>query len=156
MKRLTKVSAYIFYALITIILIVMGLFFWRGSMKDVLVSNHWNPANLDYLFALIVISFAMTLILILASFIMHVCILIKSHGIKVLKYAIGCLFLIALLIVTWLLGNGKILIRGAELSLYNTKGWLKISDMFIYSIEILLSITVLLIIVSYIKRKFVD
>lgn len=155
MKRLTKVSAYIFYALITIILIVIGLFFWGGSMKELLVSNHWNPANLDYLFALIVIFFAMTLILILASFIMHVCILIKSHGIKVLKYAIGCLFLIALLIVTWLLGNGKIL-GGAELSIYNTKGWLKISDMFIYSIEILLSITVLLIIVSYIKRKFVD
>lgn len=155
MKRLTKISTYIFYALIAIILLVIGLFFFGGSMKEKLVPDNWNPDNLDYLFALIAIFFSMTLILILASFIMHVCTLIKGHGIKVLKYAIGCLSLIALLIVTWLLGNGKILGRG-ELSIYNTRGWLKTSDMFIYSIEILLSITVLLIIVSYIKRKFVD
>ena len=81
----------------------------------------------------------------------------KDYFRKVLHSLISIVMLILLLFVTYQIGSGEPLAIPGYQGNENTYYWLKISDMWIYSIFVLLGLTILSILVgiiwSYLKKR---
>ena len=134
MSKLTyKASYYALYAMFAIILIVMGVFFFGGDATgDAVIPGvdpeMWQPAQTD---ALLYLMYAL-------------------FGIAIAATVIAAVFQFG---VAWAMGDGTPMnIPGYDGS-DNVPFWLKITDMFLYSIYILLFVTIVAIIASGIKKK---
>ena len=139
MSKLTyKASYYALYAMFAVILIVMVLFFLGGSATgDAAIPGidpeMWQPAQTDALLYLIYALFGI--------------------AIAATKSLLGLVLMVVVLFVTWAIGDGTPMnIRGYE-GADNVTFWLKITDMFLYTIYILLFVTIVAIITSGIKKK---
>ena len=144
MSKLTyKASYYALYAMFAIILIVMGIFFFGGDATgDAVIPGvdpeMWQPAQTDALLYLMYALFGIA---------------IKDNPASAIKSLLGLVLLVVVLIIAWAMGSGTPMnIPGYE-GTDNVYFWLKLTDMFLYSIYILLFVTVVAIIVSGIKKK---
>ena len=70
-----------------------------------------------------------------------------------IKSLLGLVLLVVVLVVAWSMGDGTPMQIQGYSGTDNVPFWLKITDMFLYSIYILLFVTVVAIIVSGIKKK---
>ena len=78
---------------------------------------------------------------------------LKDNPAGAIKSLLGLVLLVVVLIIAWAMGSGTPMnIPGYE-GTDNVYFWLKLTDMFLYSIYILLFVTVVAIIVSGIKKK---
>ena len=78
---------------------------------------------------------------------------LKDNPASAIKSLLGLVLLVVVLIIAWAMGSGTPMnIPGYE-GTDNVYFWLKLTDMFLYSIYILLFVTVVAIIVSGIKKK---
>ncbi len=78
---------------------------------------------------------------------------LKDNPASAIKSLLGLVLLVVVLIIAWAMGSGTPMnIPGYE-GTDNVYFWLKLTDMFLYSIYILLFVTVVTIIVSGIKKK---
>ena len=152
MSKLTyKASYYALYAMFAIILIVMGIFFFGGDATgDAVIPGvdpeMWQPAQTDVLFGLAV---AATIIAAVFQFGAA----LKDNPAGAIKSLLGLVLLVVVLVVAWAMGDGTPMnIPGYDGS-DNVPFWLKITDMFLYSIYILLFVTIVAIIASGIKKK---
>ena len=152
MSKLTyKASYYALYAMFAIILIVMGIFFFGGDATgDAVIPGvdpeMWQPAQTD---ALLYLMYALFGIAIAATVIAA----LKDNPASAIKSLLGLVLLVVVLIIAWAMGSGTPMnIPGYE-GTDNVYFWLKLTDMFLYSIYILLFVTVVAIIVSGIKKK---
>lgn len=154
MSKLTyKVSYYVLYAMFAIILIILGLFYFSGEMATPLVADMSNPAQTDALLYLIYALFGLAVAATLVAAIFQFGSALKDNPKGAIKSLLGLILLIVVLVVAWSMGSGETLtIQGYE-GTDNVPFWLKLTDMFLYTIYFLLVVTVVAIIGSSIKKK---
>lgn len=153
-----KVSYYVLYAMFAVILVVLGLFYFGGDAQGNAVLTNvdtemWQPAQTDTLLFLIYGLLFLAVVATVVAFLFQFGAALKDNPVKALKSLIGVIILAVVVIVAWAMGSDQPLnIPGYEGS-DNVPFWLKITDMFLYSIYILFGATVLAIIFSSIKKK---
>lgn len=147
-----KVSYYVLYAIFAAIVVVLLLFYLGGEMSTPLVAQMANPAYTDALLYLMygLVGFAIlaTVIAFIAQFVSS----LKDNPKRALKSLIGLILVVALLVVTYSIGDPTPLnIIGYD-GTQNVPFWLKITDMFLYSLYTLLGLAVVAMIGSSIKK----
>ena len=145
-----KVSYYVLYVMFAIILVVLGLFYFGGDAQGdaVLMSvdaEMWQPAQTD---ALIYLMYVLFFIAIIATVVG----VVFQFG-SALKDNPGAVLLVAVVVISWAMGSEEPLVIPGYSGTENVPFWLKLTDMFLYSIYILFAGTILAIIFSSIKKK---
>lgn len=155
MSKLTyKLSYYVLYAMFAAILVVLGLFYMGGEMANPLVIEMQNPANTDTLLFLIYGLLGLAVVVTVIAFVYQFGTALKDNPMGAIKSLIGIILLVIVLVVTWSMGSGeKLVLQGYE-GTDNVPFWLKLTDMFLFTIYFLLGATVVAIIGSSLKKKF--
>lgn len=153
-----KVSYYVLYLMFAAILVVLGLFYFGGDAQgdSVLMSvdsEMWQPAQTDSLLYLIYVLFGFAVVATIVAFLFQFGSALKDNPGKALKSLAGVIILAAVVLGSWAMGSEKPLNIPGYDGTDNVPFWLKITDMFLYSIYILLGSTILAIIFSSIKKK---
>lgn len=144
-----KTSSYTLLALSAISLVVFALFFFGGHEIDAKDNKVYNFTDLliYWTYFLGLLSVGAVLFFVLKDFFAK----LASNPGEAIKSIAGPLALVALLVVTYLIGDTTPLKVNAEAERFNTEGWLKVSDMFIYSTYVLLCATIVAAIYGSIK-----
>lgn len=154
MSKLTyKISYYVLYAMFAVILVVLGLFYMGGEMGAPLVPEMSNPANTDALLYLMYGLFGIAVVVTVIAFVFQFGSALKDNPKGAVKSLIGILFLVAVLVISWVMGSDQALVLPGYDGTENVPFWLKLTDMFLYTIYFLFAVTVLAIIGSSIKKK---
>ena len=159
MSKLTyKVSYYALYAMIAVILIVLGLFYLGGNAQgaDAIAGvdpEMWQPANTNALLYLIYGLFGLAVAATVIAALFQFGTALKDNPANAIKSLLGLVLLVVVLIIAWAMGSSTPLDIPGYSGTDNVPFWLKLTDMFLYSIYILLFVTVVAIIVSGIKKK---
>ena len=159
MSKLTyKASYYALYAMFAIILIVMALFFLGGNATgDAVIPGvdpeMWQPAQTDSLLYLMYALFGLAVAATVLGAIFQFGAVLKDNPTNAIKSLLGLVLLVVVLVVAWTMGDGTPMQIPGYSGTDNVPFWLKLTDMFLYSIYILLFVTVVAIIISGIKKK---
>ena len=153
-----KVSYYVLYAMLAVILIVLGLFYFGGDAQGDAVlmsvdSEMWQPAQTEALLYLMYGLFGLAVVATVAAFLFQFGTALKDNPAKALKSLVGVIILAVVVVIAWAMGSGEPLNIPGYSGTDNVPFWLKIADMFLYTIYILLGATTLAIIASSIKKK---
>ncbi|ADV45227.1 hypothetical protein [Bacteroides helcogenes] len=153
-----KVSYYVLYAMLAAILVVLGLFYFGGDAQGdaVLMSvdaEMWQPAQTDALIYLMYGLFVVAIIATVVGVVFQFGAALKDNPGAALKSLIGLLILVAVVVVSWVMGSDEPLKIPGYSGTDNVPFWLKLTDMWLFSIYILFGATVLAIIFSSIKKK---
>ena len=150
MSKLTyRISYYALYAMFAIILIVIGLFFLGGDASG----DAWQPAQTDALLYLMYVLFGLAIAATVIAAVFQFGAALKDNPANAIKSLLGLVLLAVVLIVAWAMGDGTPMQIPGYSGTDNVPFWLKVTDMFLYSIYILLFVTVVAIIASGIKKK---
>ena len=133
-----KVSYYVFYVCIALILVVLGMFFGVGY-NETNAAGLVEPANTPALMYLMYGMFAVTVIATLIGAIAQFAGALKDNPKAAIKSLIGLILLIVLLIVTFNIGSSETVVLGDGTEFTDTF-LLKLSDMLIYSTYVLFGI----------------
>ena len=147
-----KVSYYALYVMFAIILVVLGMFFFGGDAQSV-DAEMWQPAHTDALIYLMYILFFVAIIATVVGVLFQFGAALKDNPGAALKSLIGLVILVAVVVISWTMGSEEPLVIPGYSGTENVPFWLKLTDMFLYSIYILFAGTVLAIIFSSIKKK---
>ena len=113
----------------------------------------WQPAQTDALLYLMYALFGIAIAATVIAAVFQFGAALKDNPASAIKSLLGLVLLVVVLIIAWAMGSGTPMnIPGYE-GTDNVYFWLKLTDMFLYSIYILLFVTVVAIIVSGIKKK---
>ena len=153
-----KVSYYALYAMFAIILIVMGIFFFGGDATgDAVIPGvdpeMWQPANTNALLMLIYGLFGLAVAATVVAAVFQFGAALKDSPANAIKSLLGLVLLVVVLIIAWAMGSGTPMNIPGYDGTDNVPFWLKLTDMFLYSIYILLFVTIVAIIASGIKKK---
>lgn len=155
MSKLTyKLSYYVLYAMFAVILIVLGLFYMGGEMTNPIVMEMSNPANTDALLYLIYGLFGLAIVVTVVAFLFQFGTALKDNPMGAVKSLIGILILVVVMVIAYSMGSGEALVLPGYDGTDNVPFWLKLTDMFLYTIYFLLAATVVAIIGSSLKKKF--
>lgn len=154
MKLSYKISYYILYALFAVILIVLGMFYFGGEMAEPVVPELSNPANTEALIYLMYVLLGSAIAVTVLAFVFQFGAALKENPVKAIKSLIGVLLLVAVLVVAWFSGSEEALVLPGYDGTDNVPFWLKLTDMFLYSIYFLLVVTIASMIFSTVKRRF--
>ena len=124
-----KVSYYVFYVCIALILVVLGMFYGVGY-SETNAAGLVEPANTPALMYLI------TVIATLVGAIAQFGGALKDNPKGAIKSLIGLILLIVLLIVTYNIGSSETVIMGGGTE-YTNVTMLKVTDMLLYSTYVL-------------------
>lgn len=135
-----KTSSTTLLVLIAISVIVFGVLFFGGHTFDAKENKVYNFTDLllYWTYALGCISVLTVLGFVLKDFFAK----LASNPGEAIKSIIGPIALVVLFIITYVIGDDTPLKLNDEAQKYNTPGWLKISDMMIYSTYVLLIATI--------------
>lgn len=153
-----RVSYYVLYVLFAAILVVLGLFYFGGDAQGNAVlmgvdPEMWQPAQTDSLLYLMYGLFALAVIAMVVAFILQFGSALKDSPVKALKSLLGFILMIVVMVVAWSMGSGETMnIPGYDGS-DNVPFWLKVTDMFLYTIYFLLCATILAMLFSSVKKK---
>ena len=132
-----KLSYYVFYACIVIILVVLGLFYFVGYNNPVGDLN--EPAHTETLIGLMYAMLAVCIIVTIGGSLIQFAGSLKNDPKSAIKSLVWLALFIVVLVVTYAIGSDAG-IPLADGSVYDDKQWLKISDMMIYSEYLLFAI----------------
>ena len=130
-----KVSYYVFYVCIALILVVLGMFYGVGY-SETNAARLVEPANTPALMYLMYGMFAVTVIATLVGAIAQFGGALKDNPKGAIKSLIGLILLIVLLIVTYNIGSSETVIMGGGTE-YTNVTMLKVTDMLLYSTYVL-------------------
>ncbi|EKU89750.1 hypothetical protein [Bacteroides oleiciplenus] len=153
-----RVSYYVLYVLFAAILVVLGIFYFGGDAQGdaVLVGvdpEMWQPAQTESLLYLMYGLFVLAVVAMVGAFILQFGSALKDNPVKALKSLLGLILMVVVMVIAWSMGSGeKMDIPGYDGS-DNVPFWLKVTDMFLYTIYFLLGATVLAMLFSSIKKK---
>ncbi len=154
MSKLTyKLSYYVLYAMFAAILVVMGLFYMGGEMATPIVPDMSNPANTDALLYLMYGLFGIAVVVTVIAFVFQFGTALKDNPMGAIKSLVGIILLVAVLVISWVMGSDETLVLPGYDGSENVPFWLKLTDMFLYTIYFLLAATVVAILGSSIKKK---
>lgn len=132
-----KVSYYVFYVCIALILVVLGMFYFVGYNN--LVGEYNEPQNTDALIYLMYAMFAVTVVITLLGAIAKFGSALKDNPMSAVKSLIGLILMIVLLVVTYNIGSSETVYLG-DGTPFTDVTLLKVSDMLIYSMYVLFGI----------------
>ena len=144
-----KASSYTFLALVAISVIVFALFLFGGSeldMKDNKVYAY-TDVLIYWTYALGILSVVTVLFFVVKDFIAE----LSANPSGALKKIAGPIALVVLLLVTYAIGDTTPLKLNEEAQRFNAPFWLKFSDMWIYSVYVLLFLTIVAAIAGAVK-----
>ena len=144
-----KTSSYTFLALVAIRVIVFALFLFGGSeldMKDNKVYAY-TDVLIYWTYALGILSVVTVLFFVVKDFIAE----LAASPSAALKKIAGPIALVVLLLVTYAIGDTTPLKLNEEAQRFNAPFWLKFSDMWIYSVYVLLFLTIVAAIAGAVK-----
>ena len=133
-----KVSYYVFYVCIALILVVLGMFFGVGY-NETNAAGLVEPANTPALMYLMYGMFAVTVIATLIGAIAQFGGALKDNPKGAVKSLLGLILLVVLLIVTYNIGSSETVVLG-DGSEYSDVTMLRVSDMLLYSTYVLFGI----------------
>lgn len=153
-----KVSYYVLYVMFAAILVVLGLFYFGGNAQGDAVlmgvdPEMWQPAQTNALIFLMYGLFGLAVVATVAAFLIQFGSALKDNPGGALKSLIGVIILAVVVIIAWTMGSDQTLNIPGYSGTDNVPFWLKLTDMFLYTIYILFAATVLAIIFSSIKKK---
>ena len=137
MAKLTyKVSYYIFYVLIALILVVLGLFFCVGYNNP--VGEHNAPEHTETLlflmYAMLGVCIIVTVVGSLAQFVTG----LKDNPKGAMKSLLFVGLFVAVLAVSYTMGSDAPVVQGDGTE-FTDAGWLKLADMTLYAIYFLVA-----------------
>lgn len=154
MSKLTyKISYYLLYAMFALILVVLAIFYFGGEMSAPLVPEMSNPEHTDALLYLMYGLFIVAIVVTVAAFVVQFGSVLKDNPMGAIKSLIGVLLLVVVMVISWSIGSDQALVLPGYDGTENIPFWLKLTDMFLYSIYFLFAVTVIAIIGSSIKKK---
>ena len=131
-----KVSYYIFYVLIALILVVLGLFFCVGYNNP--VGEHNAPEHTETLlflmYAMLGVCIIVTVVGSLAQFVTG----LKDNPKGAMKSLLFVGLFIAVLAVAYTMGSDAPVVKG-DGTVFTDAGWLKLADMTLYAIYFLVA-----------------
>ena len=133
-----KVSYYVFYVCIALILVVLGMCFGVGY-NETNAAGLVEPANTPALMYLMYGMFAVTVVATLIGAIAQFGGALKDNPKGAIKSLLGLILLVVLLIVTYNVGSSETVVLG-DGSEYSDATMLKVTDMFLYSTYVLFAI----------------
>lgn len=133
-----KVSYYVFYVCIALILVVLGMFFGVGY-NETNAAGLVEPANTPALMYLMYGMFAVTVIATLIGAIAQFGGALKDNPKGAVKSLLGLILLVLLLVVTYNMGSSETVVLGGGAE-YSDVTMLKVTDMFLYSTYVLFAI----------------
>lgn len=144
-----KTSSYTFLALIAISVIVFALFLFGGSELDMKENKvyAYTDVLIYWTYALGILSVVTVLFFVVKDFIAE----LAASPSAALKKIAGPIALIVLLLVTYAIGDTTPLKLNEEAQRFNAPFWLKFSDMWIYSVYVLLFLTIVAAIAGAVK-----
>ena len=153
-----KVSYYVLYALLAIILVVLGLFFFGGDAQGEAVlmgvdPEMWQPANTDSLLYLVYALLGIAIVATAVGFLFQFGAALKDNPVAALKSLLGFVLVVVVMVVAWSMGSEEPLNIPGYDGTDNVPFWLKVTDMFLYTIYFLLGATLVAMILGGIKKK---
>lgn len=147
-----RVSYYVLYVIFAAIVIVLGLFYLGGNETTSVVMDMSTPAYTDALLYLMYGLVALTVVVTIIAFIAQFAASFKDNPVAALKSLAGIVLLVVVLIAAWSMGSDqKLEITGYE-GTDNVPFWLKLTDMFLYTLYFLLGAAILAMLGSSIKK----
>ena len=132
-----KVSYYVFYVCVALILVVMGMFYFVGYNNP--VGEYNEPQNTEALMYLMYAMFGVSVIITLLGALAQFAGALKDNPKSAIKSLLGLILLIVLLVVTYNMGSAETVVLG-DGTQYSDVTMLKVSDMLIYSTYVLFGI----------------
>lgn len=132
-----KVSYYVFYVCVALILVVLGMFYFVGYNNP--VGEYNEPQNTEALMYLMYAMFGVSVIITLLGALAQFAGALKDNPKSAIKSLLGLILLIVLLIVTYNMGSSETVVLGDGTE-YSDVTMLKVSDMLIYSTYVLFGI----------------
>lgn len=153
MSKLTyKVSYYVLYAIFAVTLVILVMFYAGGQMDTPVVPEASNPAYTDALIYLIYGLFGVAVLVTILGFIAQFFAALKDNPVNALKSLTGLILIVVMVVVTWSLGSDEPLEMAGYEGTDNVPFWLKLTDMFLYSLYFLIAACILAMVGSSIKR----
>lgn len=153
--KIRKISSTILWVLLAISVVVCGVFFLGGKTVEPETGNtnyHQTGILLFLVYGLGILTLLTTIVFSLLSFIKG----FKTNRKRAITNLVMILCLLAILLITYALGDGTPLVGVHEDSVeFNTSGWLKTIDMCLYSIYALFGLTIIALIAGAIRKAFV-
>ena len=143
--KIQKISGSVLYVILAITLVIVGLFFLGGEDLNPIVPDMSQPVYTDsliyWVYALLSATIVITLVAAIYQFAMNF-----IHSPKdAIKSLFGIVILMGVLIVSWSIGDAQPLSMPGYSGADNVAFWLKITDMFLYTIYIMMALLILLI-----------
>ena len=152
MSKLTyRVSYYVLYAVFAVVVVVLGLFYFGGEGEQ-LVPEMSNPVHTDTLLYLMYGLLGLTVAITVAGFIVQFGAALKDNPMAALKSLLGVVLLVVVMIIAWSMGSEEPLVMSGYDGTENVPFWLKLTDMFLYTLYFLIAACIVAIIGSSIKK----
>ena len=152
--KIQKVSGSVLYVILAITIIVAGLFFFGGEDPNPLVPDMSQPVYTDSLIYLMYVLLGITIVITLAAAVYQFVMNFIDSPKAAIKSLASIIVLVGLLIVTWAAGSEQALVMPGYDGAENVPFWLKLTDMFLYTIYIMMAVLILLILGFGIAKKF--
>ena len=152
--KIQKVSGSVLYVILAITIIVAGLFFFGGEDPNPLVPDMSQPVYTDSLIYLMYVLLGITIVITLAAAVYQFVMNFIDSPKAAIKSLASIIVLVGLLIVTWAAGSKQALVMPGYDGAENVPFWLKLTDMFLYTIYIMMAVLILLILGFGISKKF--
>ena len=152
--KIQKVSGSVLYVILAITIIVAGLFFFGGEDSNPLVPDMSQPVYTDSLIYLMYVLLGITIVITLAAAVYQFVMNFIDSPKAAIKSLASIIVLVGLLIVTWAAGSEQALVMPGYDGAENVPFWLKLTDMFLYTIYIMMAVLILLILGFGISKKF--
>ena len=131
-----KVSYYIFYVLIALILVVLGLFFCVGYNNP--VGEHNAPEHTETLLFLMYAMLGVCIIVTVVGSLLQFVTSLKDNPKGAMKSLLFVGLFIAVLAVAYTMGSDAPVVKG-DGTVFTDAGWLKLTDMTLYAIYFLVA-----------------
>lgn len=150
--RIQKISGTVLYVILAITLVILGLFYFGGTVDpnaEMIEPVYTNPL-IYWMYILLGVTVAVTVVAAIFQFVNN----FMDSPKTAIRSLLGLVALVVIMIISWSVGSGEPLPLQAYDGTENVPFWLKLTDMFLYTIYILMGTTILLILGFGIAKKF--
>lgn len=156
--KIQKVSGTVLYVILAITLVALGLFFVGGEtpldQRVVADTAMSEPAQTDILIYWMYILMAVAIVVTVAAAVYQFATSFMDSPKAALKSLLGLILIVVVLIVSWIMGSDHPLVMQGYSGTENVPFWLKLTDMFLYTIYIMMGALILLMFGFGIAKKF--
>jgi len=130
----------------------MCLFYFGGEASAPLVPDMANPVHTDTLLYLMYGLLGLTVAVTVIAFIAQFGAALKDNPMAAVKSLLGVVLLVVVMIVAWSMGSEEPLVMSGYDGTENVPFWLKITDMFLYTLYFLIAACIVAMLGSSIKK----